>query len=1126
MARGNDMSELLRSLGSHLGRPGFVAVSDAVLLRAHIVDHSEAAFAALVDRYGRLVWHWCRRILGPGPDAEDAFQATFLVMSRRAASIRPDAVAGWLHAVSRRVATRALARRVRRQSAEIAAIQNRNQPTNPNSTEPTGTDLLAALDEELARLPERYRTPLMLCFWQGMTQTEAARCLGCSAGSIKGRLERGRRWLAQRLTRRGFAPQAILLATVSLAAAPGDLLGRATMMAHSNGEIPAAIAALAENAIAGVGVKMKIAVTAMLVAVALTAGVMADGGAKETNQSKSPASDNRKPEEKTKPQARVDLYGDPLPEGAIARMGTTQFHYQSPQAAFSKDGKTLLVVDRNGVVYLNDVKTGKQIGTHRIELPKLKNNGVAIRALSPNGKFLAIASDDEVILYDAFAGKELRRLQLELARWSELVFSPDGIRFASLEREGDKHARVRIWETATGNNVCSLQLGQPLSFILHGAFSHDGKLFATAEYGEPHLRLWDASTGKMIRQYKVMDHQQVAFAPDDKIMAVGGWQGITILDTSSVKQLAQMPLPSPEGVTSLKFSPDGSLLSGGRQLGDLLLWDVGTKKLKSRVDALHVDFQTFSPDSRTLAVWGQETNKDIVELWDVKTGKQVHLRPGHTEFIYSLASSQNGSVIASGALRDPDLRIWDATTGRQLCALRTNDTFIHSAALSPDGKLAASGGQEGTVQLWDLTTGKELLRFEVTRPLKGAYWVDQLQFSADGTRLAVVQVSFGIIDHPLAAMLRVWDTTTRRILVERPLRTAIYSRKTPNGGTAKTIWSSFGFDPTCEFVTVQTESELKIENVRTGSEVAAVGSNLGLPLLFSSDSRLLAVSHYKPRKDPFENAQIDGISLVETISGREVQRIEGNWLRPLGFSPDGRLLFAHDNKAILVYDVASAKEVFRRQLQIETGWPAAPLGTENLAVVTGMPDGTLLVWDMSSEKWKLPPKAASEKPVNVQQLWGDLKADARTAFHAANLLADSPAKSLPLLRESLKPAPVLDQQGIERLINQLEDKQFTVRENAMKELRQKRDEVDPILKQWREKTQSPEVRRRIKEILDGPVPTPSAERLRELRAVGVLEHIGNADARALLDKLAAGDPNSRLTRAAKASLARLTRPVD
>ncbi len=114
------------------------------LVAAHVAEHSEAAFAALVDRYGRLVWHWCRRILGPGPDAEDAFQATFVVMSRRAASIRPDAVAGWLHAVSRRVALRALARRAKRQSAEMAASQNRNQSIARNSTEPTASDLLAA----------------------------------------------------------------------------------------------------------------------------------------------------------------------------------------------------------------------------------------------------------------------------------------------------------------------------------------------------------------------------------------------------------------------------------------------------------------------------------------------------------------------------------------------------------------------------------------------------------------------------------------------------------------------------------------------------------------------------------------------------------------------------------------------------------------------------------------------------------------------------------------------------------------------------------------------------------------------------------------------------------------------
>ncbi len=180
------------------------------------------------------------------------------------------------------------------------------------------------------------------------------------------------------------------------------------------------------------------------------------------------------------------------------------------------------------------------------------------------------------------------------------------------------------------------------------------------------------------------------------------------------------------------------------------------------------------------------------------------------------------------------------------------------------------------------------------------------------------------------------------------------------------------------------------------------------------------------------------------------------------------------------------------------------MGPGKRTMVTGMPDGTLLVWDMSPEKWKLPPKTAIEKPVNVRQLWADLKADARTALHAANLLAESPADCLTLFRESLKPAPGVNGKEIEDLIGELDDRQFNVRESAMKELRQKRDEVDDILKQRLEKTKSLEVRRRLKEILASSPPAIAGDALRDMRAVGVLEWIGSAEAKDILQKLASG----------------------
>jgi RNA polymerase sigma factor (sigma-70 family) len=643
------MSALLHSLADQLRRPEFAAVSDADLLRAHAADHSEAAFEALVDRYGRLVWHWCRRVLGPGPDAEDAFQATFLVMSRRAASIRADAVAGWLHAVSRRLAARTLARRIRRQSAESIAVQARTMTTSQSKGQPTVSELMAALDEEVARLPERYRTPLLLCFWQGMTQSEAARCLGCGAGSIKARLERGRRRLAQRLTKRGFGPQAILLAPAAIVAVPGDLSARTAALALPRAVVPGAVAALVESVAIGTATRLKLSVATVVAAIALTAGVMAKGGRELTLEPQSPAKGGSRAADNPQPPAKVDLYGDPLPDGAIARMGTTQLHHKQPSVAFSGDGKKLIIVDQDGGVCVRDVATMKQIERHRIGFPKPDEKKKICGELSPNGQLLAVGLEDRVILYDVATGKERYRLSVKSASESNCVFAPNSSVLATLARNGNEYSRIRIWDTATGRNLCSVESGKPVSVWSNGAFSQDGKLFATADSAKHLLQLWDATTGKKLREQEVMD-QQLDFAPDGKTLAVGGYNGVSIYDIASLKEVAQLPLPSPECITSLKFSRDGALLLGGRQLGDLVVWDVRKRKLKFRLDAVHIDRQRFSPDGKTLAVWG--FMRDVVELWDISSGKQLHVRPGHGQWIYALATSPDGSMVASGGMND------------------------------------------------------------------------------------------------------------------------------------------------------------------------------------------------------------------------------------------------------------------------------------------------------------------------------------------------------------------------------------------------------------------------------------------------------------------------------------------
>src|SRR5262249_53537960 len=181
------------------------AEEDAGLLARFVACRDEDAFTSLVRRHGPMVLGVCRRILGDTA-AEDAFQATFLVLVRRAASLdRPELLGNWLYGVASRVAREARSREARRRARERQA-QAMARPEAGPAPEPVWADLRPVLDEELGQLPEKYRQALVLCYLEGRTHEEAARALGIPIGSVSWRRSRGPAPLAPRLTPRGSAP--------------------------------------------------------------------------------------------------------------------------------------------------------------------------------------------------------------------------------------------------------------------------------------------------------------------------------------------------------------------------------------------------------------------------------------------------------------------------------------------------------------------------------------------------------------------------------------------------------------------------------------------------------------------------------------------------------------------------------------------------------------------------------------------------------------------------------------------------------------------------------------------------------------------------------------------------------
>src|SRR5262245_18519690 len=197
---GERIGGVLHYLRGLVGAPS-AAGDDRELLHAFAGRRDEAAFAALVERHGPLVWGVCRRVLRDAHDAEDAFQATFLVLARKAGSVpwRED-VSNWLYAVALRVARQARARAQRRRLLERDAGQVPKSDAEAPDEETRGI-----VAEEVGRLPDKYRRPVLLCCMQGKSYGESAKVLGWPDGTVSGRLARAREFLRRRLTRRGLA---------------------------------------------------------------------------------------------------------------------------------------------------------------------------------------------------------------------------------------------------------------------------------------------------------------------------------------------------------------------------------------------------------------------------------------------------------------------------------------------------------------------------------------------------------------------------------------------------------------------------------------------------------------------------------------------------------------------------------------------------------------------------------------------------------------------------------------------------------------------------------------------------------------------------------------------------------
>ncbi len=562
--------------------------------------------------------------------------------------------------------------------------------------------------------------------------------------------------------------------------------------------------------------------------------------------------------ESTKPkQPRLDLHGDPLPEGALARLGTVRMRHGHPisGAVFSSDGKSILASDLYSGVHVWDVAEGKEVRRfftkdycHRL-------------ALSPDGKTLAVALDDLTVrLCDPSSGREFGSLARDSDRIGQLVFSND----SSLLATGTGDKSVHIWDVATRKLVHKVTFAEGVGKV---AFSSDSKLLACGTW-DGYCRLWDLAQGKEVRQLrdelKTQRSLNAIFAPNGGPLAVWGYEdaSIRLFDANGVKEIwrfkkeGETKSTSPWGWSTnifVSFSPNGKILATFRERGRIDLWDVESgKKLHTLAcDGGHFPtFLVFSPDGSKLASAGGDpwSGDNIVRLWDVAQGKEI-LHAGHGSPISSVAISPDGNTVATAG-QDGVIHLWERSSGKHLFRFEGHPGRWPHVSFSSDGQRVIWCGNwndDRILRIWDPRTGEVVSRLKLQGP--NEFWKG---VADDGKTAFSVDLK--------GTSARFHDLTTGKVI-----------REIADGAYHQPLaLSPAGDKMVC--------SDGTLRNAADGKEVLKIGRVYGSnpSVKFSADGRRLIAAvtakgphgDFDPRCDP----PAEEIAVVDAIEGKELRR--------------------------------------------------------------------------------------------------------------------------------------------------------------------------------------------------------------------------------------------------------------
>ncbi len=1074
-------------------------VPDHELVERFVDRRDEGAFEALLGRHGPMVLGLCRRLLRDEHEAEDVFQAAFLALARGAASLRRrGSVGSWLYGVSYRLAlkSRAASRRRAARTGGLTPRRSQRPPAEP-ADEITLREARAILDEELARLPERHRATLVLCCIEGKARDEAAQALGCPLSTVKSRLEDARELLRRRLARRGLALSATLTA---LALSPASAAARASPPLLASTARAAAQLALASRPAASLWLKVA-------AGLALATGVLAAAGAVGDPASTPSPAQEPKQEAKSPPGKaadekgpRVDREGNPLPEGALARVGSLRFRHPGwiSRIAYAPDGRSIASVCRDGSLRLWDAATGRA----RWRLAVSKENYEGRLSFAPDGKTLAVLCLDEFTLVEAATGKVTHRRQWERRKDGDavrcLAISPDRKAIA----RGCFDATVRIHDTTTGAEKHRIAVGDKArgEIPLGIAFAPDGKTLLVGKAGSKEVVVVDAGTGRTVRRLKGEQEsvRGLVLSPDGRTLVTLSTSrdadpdrvGIWDLPTGAQRHLIRHSFPDP---ICGAISPDGKLLAVGSQGKDVVLFDVKAGKELRRLN-WHPSVMSvaFSPDGQALAT---ADNGGCIVLWDVASGKKLPASSEPSGGLGGLRFEAGGRQLFAYA---DGFTWWDWARGELVRHIPQEPSWSWGRTVASDGSLLAAADRKHRIRIIDATTGKELHRLEGHKS-----WVSSALFSPDGRLLFTV----GSFD----PRVLIWDVATGKRIHELKSH-AIYADRLAVSPDGRTLASA------AADAAARGDYDVRLWEVETGKLVRRLSPRRGsvFQIVFSPDASLLAGVGGEPGR-PNDRGEVQ---VWEVATGRLRQTLEGHKERVtcVAISPDGRTLATGSlDGTFRLWELASGRER-RRIVGHEAPVHSIAFAPDGRVLAAASDDAPTYIWAVYGTR---PGGPLSEG--ERARLWEDLASvDAEEGYRAVCRLVADPAGAAGLLRERLKPVPAAEEEQVRRWLKDLDSPRFATRQRAADELAKVADAAASLLRKAEDDAAlSAEVRKRLRAIL-AELESPAPERLRQSRALEVLEAVRTPEARQVLEALARGAAGARVTREAKEALDRLT----